>query len=67
MKWKQKNSLKSLRKKQGFSRAANLIIFMNIISETFFFNKMRKCQQQKSINSDLPKIEFWSSFKKSNQ
>lgn len=24
---------------------------------------MRKCQQQKSINSDLPKIEFWSSFK----
>lgn len=24
------------KKKQGFSRAANLIIFMNIISETFF-------------------------------
>lgn len=24
---------------------------------------MRKCQQQKWINSDLTKIEFWSSFK----
>lgn len=54
-------------KKQRFFQSCKFNYFHEYYIRNFFFNKMRKCQQQKSINSDLTKIEFWSSFKKSNQ
>lgn len=56
MKWKQKNSLKSLRKKQGFSRAANFIIFMNIISGTFFFIKWENVNNKNELTLIWPKL-----------
>lgn len=57
MKWKQKNSLKSLRKKkEGFSRAANLIIFMNIISETFFLIKWENVNNKNELTLIWPKL-----------
>lgn len=44
------------KKKQGFSRAANLIIFMNIISETFFLIKWENVNNKNELTLIWPKL-----------